>query len=145
LLRRDPDSASDKTAWTEVGELIPDFATASWSPDGRLLLGRVSYPLRYSIYDVAAGEVLDGSSPPTRSSYEASWFPDSERILYWDRATQHYLVWNWRTGDTSPLPGLNRVPGDPMISPDGRTLFVMEQNVDGEIWMLTLDRGNDAN
>ena len=54
---------------------------------------------------------------------------------------QHYLVWNWRTGDTSPLPGLNRVPGDPMISPNGRTLYVMEQNVDGEIWMLTLDRG----
>ena len=86
----------------------------------------------------------DRSRPPTRSSYEASWFTDNERILYWDHATQHYLVWNWRTGDTSPLPGLNRVPGDPMISPNGRTLYVMEQNVDGEIWMLTLDRGNDA-
>ena len=144
LLRRDPDSASDQTAWTEVGELIPDFAATGWSPDGRLLLGTFSYPPRYFIYDVAAGEILDRSSPSTRSSYEATWFPDSERILYWDQATQHYLVWNWRTGDTSPLPGLNRVQGDPMISPNGRTLYVMEQNVDGEIWMLTLDRGNDA-
>jgi serine/threonine protein kinase/Tol biopolymer transport system component len=144
ILRRDPEATSDRPVWTEVGEPILNFSAVGWSPDGRLLVGSFGYPPRYLVYDIAAGEVLDASSPPTRSSYKLAWFPDSERIVYWDRGTQHYLVWNWRTGDVTPLRGVNRIAGDAMISPDGQTLYVMEHQVDGEIWMLTLDRTDAA-
>ncbi|MDH3786476.1 MAG: hypothetical protein OEV00_14270, partial [Acidobacteriota bacterium] len=144
LLRRETATSSDRANWVATGDTIPDFSARGWSPDGRLLLGVHGYPRRFVVYDIVAGEQLEASSPPNRGSRDESWFPDSERIVYWDQASQHYVAWNLRSGELTPLVGVDRVRGDAMVSADGRTLYVMEQSVDGEIWMLTLDGGADV-
>jgi Tol biopolymer transport system component len=143
MLRRGADDATGRPTWTPVDELI-EARPQTWSPDGRLLLTWSGYPPRFRVYDVVAGEMLEHSSPETFSTTTPAWFPDSERICYWEPSTQRWEVWNWRTNEVTEIEGLARVAGDLEISPDGLTAYVMEHQVDGEIWMLTLDRGDDA-
>ena len=144
MLRREDDPATGRPAWTPVGELIEGARPQKWSPDGRLLLTWSGYPPRYRVYDVAAGEMLEHVGPETFNVTTSAWFPDNERIGYWNPSTQQYVVWNWRTNELTDIEGLAPVAGDLAISPDGRTAYVMEHQADGEIWMLTLDRGNSA-
>ena len=109
-----------------------------WSPDGRLILGASGYPPRHFVYDVEAGEILDHEQPLAHPEVDGGWLPDSERVVYWSDRERGILVWNVRTGEIEPVPGVARVPGYTFVSPDGRTLYVNERNVDGDIWMLTL-------
>ena len=69
-----------------------------------------------------------------------SFLPDNERVVYWNEDRQQFVAWRFRTGEIEPVGGLDSPPGTALSSPDGETLYVVEQNVDGEVWMLTLRR-----
>jgi hypothetical protein len=43
-----------------------------------------------------------------------------------------------RTNEKIAVPELGKSPGYAMPSPDGRTVYVLESNADGDVWMLTL-------
>ena len=68
---------------------------------------------------------------------EAAWLPDSRRALLWDPQSRALVLWDTATDDLEHLPGFP-TPGSPMLSPDARTLYYLEEQVDGDIWMLTL-------
>ena len=80
-----------------------------------------------------------GNFGPANSGHPRGFYATCINSNHWF-GWSSYIIWNWRTGDVAHLRGVNRVAGDAMISPDGRTLYVLEQDVDGEIWMLSLDR-----
>ena len=64
-----------------------------------------------------AGEVLTTADQGSVFNFTVSWLPDSERLIM----------------SIGPLTGTNGVPGNPLLSRDGRTLYVREDRTDGEI------------
>jgi serine/threonine-protein kinase len=135
-----PPAAGEQASWVEAEDRLADFDPMTWSPDGRFLVGSSGYPYRLAVHDLATGERLD-ADVALDSDATAAWLPDGERFVFWGEDEQAVLVWNVRTAECRPVPGVAPVRGDLMISPDARTLYVMEARSDGAVWMLTLDAG----
>lgn len=134
-----PDADGSDEFWERVGERVEGFSPFAWSPDDRLLVGQSEHSGSFTIYDLEAGEFLKTATRGRNSGFTVSWLPDSERLIHWSPAEQQFMVWNVRTDESRPLTGMNGVPGNPVLSRDGRTLYVLEDRTDGEIWMLTLN------
>jgi Tol biopolymer transport system component len=134
----DPDATDPLAPWIEVRERIPEFSVTGWSPNGRFLSGSTGWPWVLRIYDLEAETFVERDPVVIGTQYEPMWLPDNERLLFWSDEDQRFVTWSPRTGAMEPVAGLDSPPGTPRLSPDGRTLYVLEDNVDGEIWMLTL-------
>jgi len=139
----DPGATASDSPWIEARERIAGFVSLAWSRDGRYLAGAVGWPWTLHVRDLHTDTFVGADDPaPIGTAYPPVWLPDGERLLFWSDERQRFVTWNFRTGATAPVAGLESPPGEPRLAPDGRTLYVLEDDVDGEVWMLTLERGN---
>jgi Tol biopolymer transport system component len=143
LLIPDPDAAPGSFSWIPDGAPIEGFVAGPFSPDGRRIAGENREMREQAVYDLDAGGFRTYENPPPTSSDSGAWFSDSERLFYWDDLSNSAMVWNTTTGEQAPVPGV-RGPGSPMLSPDNKTLYVIDYQRNGDIWMLTLERGGGS-
>lgn len=73
-----------------------------------------------------------------RCGIDAAWLSDSERVVYSDVFTRKAAVLNTLTGERTPMPEIGE-RGVIMSAPGEGQLHVMEAQVDGDVWMLTLE------
>jgi WD40 repeat protein len=140
----DPEASDPLAPWTAVREEITDFSPGGWSPDGRYLAGTSPWPWSIRVYDLEADAFVETDPFPVGDRYTMTWMPDSRRVLVWNEERQRFVTWDFRTGAVEPVAGLGSTPGSAKVSPDGRVLYVLEDNVDGDIWMLTLAGPGEA-
>ncbi|MFL6235230.1 MAG: protein kinase domain-containing protein [Thermoanaerobaculia bacterium] len=108
------------------------FLPSSWSPDGKWLAGRAGEALFLFSLSSRLYQRLDalGSQP--------IWFHDGFRLLYFAAGQIH--VFDTRTRQSrrllAPPAGSTFTSAD--LGPEDRTLFVVRNQEEGDIWMLTL-------
>jgi Tol biopolymer transport system component len=114
---------------------------ASWSPDGRSLIGLSSRVRNIAevdgvvVYSLAAKHFENISNDGPDVSYgEPAWLPDGKRILY--PLKEHLILVDTMTKErreiTPSISGLSSIA----ISSDGRALYVRMVHTVGDIWLM---------
>ncbi len=114
---------------------------ASWSPDGRSLIGlssRVSNAAEVDgvvVYSFAASHFEKISNDGAELYYgDPVWLPDGKRILY--PLKEHLVLVDTRTKErreiTPSISGLSNVA----ISGDGRALYARTVHTVGDVWLM---------
>jgi Tol biopolymer transport system component len=121
-----------------IPEPMPDpgspggiFVPGSWSPDSRWLAGSLKSGI--SLFSLASRnyrKLTDRGVSPV-------WMKDSRRLLYSDEGS--IFVVDSVTGDSHQVLASAGVGGfkAPDLSPDERSLFLMREAEEGDIWLLT--------
>jgi Tol biopolymer transport system component len=114
---------------------------ASWSPDGRLLIGLISRVSNVAevdgveVYSFAANhfEKISNDGPDV-SFGEPVWLPDGKRILY--PLKEHLILVDTMTKErreiTPSISGLSNIA----IPRDGQALYVRMVHTVGDIWLM---------
>lgn len=109
------------------------FFVSSWSRDGRWLAGGID-GRGAAIYSLETGTyaaILDGGNRP-------AWLPDSRTILY--TRDGKILAYDMRSRKTRVVlepPGGSAYTGVD-VSSDGRTLYLLRDAEEADIWLLTM-------
>jgi serine/threonine protein kinase/Tol biopolymer transport system component len=129
LVQRVPESLSPP------GSPEKAFAPFAWSPDGRRLAGMMGAPGIY-LYSLASRRY----ERLTENGYSPVWLPDSRRLLYSDEGG--VFVVDSQTRERRQVlepaggPALNAFD----LGRGGRDLYVVREETEGDIWMLTPGR-----
>ncbi len=109
------------------------FFAESWSPDGRWLAGVVEGSGIF-VYSLASRRY----QKLTENGFVPVWMRDSRRLLYQNRGRIFMIdTVSRKTREVLAPPG-GSVFQVLDLSPDERTLYLVREAVEGDIWMLTL-------
>ncbi|HET9328523.1 MAG TPA: protein kinase [Candidatus Eisenbacteria bacterium] len=122
-----------------IDSVYDGFTPLAWSPDGTRIMGDLVLPQGRcpAIFTLATRHAEALSAQPT-SIQTWSWLPDSHRIIGWDVNRNSAVLWDVVTKTSREIPGIPG-PGDLRLSADGRTLIVVRQINESDIWLLTFE------
>ena len=116
----------------------PPLSVYAWSRDGRWLAGSFNTQRAndqgLAVYDIAAKRY----ERITRSGNSPAWLPDSRRLLYQVSDS----IWLYDTTTKTPRVIVESKSEPPItgfaVSRDGRTLYFVREQREGDIWLATL-------
>ena len=122
----------------QLETLVEGFYPGVWSPDGQRLLGTARTPegSAPSVYDVATRH-FEPRTDLAGLTGGSSWLPDSRHVLAWDGRRKTAVLWDADSREVRDIPGIPG-PADLKLSADGRTLVVNHTELEGDVWLLTL-------
>jgi Tol biopolymer transport system component len=130
------------------------FTVNSWSPDGRALAGDITRPDGSSMPGIVLYWIDSGKYQRLTTFGEAPrWLSDSRRLLFGDASSGKIHLIDSRTGESVALSdelfarpgqrGGSRVPGSARakfgISRDDKTIFVVRDHTEADIWLIELE------
>jgi serine/threonine protein kinase/WD40 repeat protein len=112
---------------------VPGFVADAWSPDGRWLAGYTTEP-GIHLYSPADRRL----SRLTDRGLNATWLHDSRALLYLDQGRLHRVDLASRESQELIAPAEGSQLSWVAVGPDDRALFLVRQEDEGDVWMLTL-------
>jgi serine/threonine protein kinase len=149
---QDPDLSSAEVLLPESGlegvtapcELRPlpgtnTFACLYWSPDGLWAAGGMPLDYSLALYSSEDGTLspVERDGKPVPSGGGPTWI-DSDRLLIWDPDRDTAALFDRRTREIRPVPG---VPGPSQfaVGDDGTALYMSQVQHESDVWLLTLE------